>query len=281
MQRESSASYRFKKRGYLNIPEKEKSRPFEHNGSPCVPRFRRIEFVIPTSQQQNNHYFLYDADLLPAAQQELFDPQYHRHQRTMQGEALGRGTTYFVRIEQNICVLRHYHRGGFVAKLITDKYFWTGIEQTRAWREWHLLEQLQDKGLPVPRPVAAHVEKTGLYYRADLMTLRLNTGKSIAELLRKKDLPMEQWRNIGRTVRRFHEAGVYHADLNAHNILIADAGEVYLIDFDKGEIRSQEQSWQQANIQRLERSLQKLSSQISPFHYSKIVWQQLLKGYDE
>lgn len=224
---------------------------------------------------------MYDEELLPTAQQELFDPRHHRQQRTMVGEALGRGTTYFVRVDQNTCVLRHYHRGGFIAKLMSDRYFWTGIEQTRAWQEWHLLKQLLDKGLPVPRPVAAHVERTALYYRADLMTLRLNGSKSLTEFLRKKDLPQERWRNIGKTIRRFHEAGVYHADLNAHNILLTDSGEVFLIDFDKGQIRPQERSWQQANIQRLQRSLEKLSSQISPFHYSLVVWQQLLKGYDQ
>ena len=199
----------------------------------------------------------------------------------MQGEALGRGTTFFVRIDKNTCVLRHYQRGGFVARLLTDQYFWTGIEQTRAWREWHLLRQLLDKGLPVPRPVAAHVERMGFYYRADLMTLRLDASKSLADCLRKKDLLQEQWRNIGRTVRSFHNAGVYHADLNAHNILLTDSGGVYLIDFDKGEIRNQERGWQQANMDRLERSLLKLSTQISPFHFSKIVWQQLLHGYNQ
>jgi 3-deoxy-D-manno-octulosonic acid kinase len=235
--------------------------------------------VTPTSQQQNNHYYLFDADLLSTTQMELFDPSHHRHQRTMLGEALGRGTTYFVRVEKNICVLRHYQRGGFIAKLISDQYFWAGIEQTRAWREWHLLKQLLDKGLPVPRPVAAHVEKSGFYYRADLMTLRLDNSKSLAEFLRKKDLSMEQWRTIGRTVRRFHDDGVYHADLNAHNILLTETGEVYLIDFDRGQIRSQERGWQKANMERLQRSLHKLNSQVSPFHYSTTAWQQLLKGY--
>ena len=242
---------------------------------------KRIGFVTPTTEQQKNHYFLYDAELLPSTHTELFDPRYHRQQRTMQGEALGRGTTFFVRIDKNTCVLRRYQRGGFVARLLTDQYFWTGIEQTRAWREWHLLRQLLDKGLPVPRPVAAHVERMGFYYRADLMTLRLDASKSLTDCLRKKDLLQEQWRNIGRTVRSFHNAGVYHADLNAHNILLTDSGGVYLIDFDKGEIRNQERGWQQANMDRLERSLLKLSTQISPFHFSKIVWQQLLHGYNQ
>jgi 3-deoxy-D-manno-octulosonic acid kinase len=99
--------------------------------------------------------------------------------------------------------------------------------------------------------------------------------------LRKKDLPSEQWRNVGRTVRAFHNAGVYHADLNAHNVMLNDNGDVYLIDFDKGEIRPAASGWQQANIDRFQRSLQKLSSQISPFYYSQIVWQHFMQGYNQ
>jgi 3-deoxy-D-manno-octulosonic acid kinase len=237
--------------------------------------------VTPTSQQQKNHFFLFDAELFPAAQAELFDPRHHRHQRTIQGEALGRGTTYVVRVNSHACVLRHYQRGGLVAKFFSDQYLWTGIEKTRAWREWHLLKELSEKGLPVPQPVAAHVVKRGVYYRADLMTLRLDSSKSLTDYLRKKDLPSEQWRNVGRTVRAFHNAGVYHADLNAHNVMLNDNGDVYLIDFDKGEIRPAASGWQQANIDRFQRSLQKLSSQISPFYYSQIVWQHFMQGYNQ
>lgn len=236
--------------------------------------------MTPASQQQKNHFFLYDADLLPAVQAELFDPRHHREQHTIQGEALGRGTTYFVRVHGEACVLRHYQRGGMVARFLSDQYLWGGIEQTRAWREWNLLKQLAEKNLPVPQPVAAHVVKRGIYYRADLMTLRLKASRSLTDCLRKKELPTEQWRNIGRTVRAFHNAGVYHADLNAHNVMLTDNGEVYLIDFDKGQIRPVQSAWQQANINRFERSLQKLSAQISPFYYSATVWQQFLQGYN-
>lgn len=232
------------------------------------------------AKQQKNHFFLYDDELLPEARAEFFDPRHHRMQRTIQGEALGRGTTYFVRLDDHACVLRHYQRGGMAAKLLTDQYFWRGIEQTRAWREWYLLRDMLDKGLPVPRPVAAHVVKSGLYYRADLVTLRLNASKSLTDWLRKKDLPLQQWRSVGRTVRLFHDAGIYHADMNAHNIMLSDDGKVYLIDFDKGQLRPQGHGWQQANIERFQRSLEKLRGQISPFHYSEVVWQHFMRGYD-
>jgi 3-deoxy-D-manno-octulosonic acid kinase len=34
------------------------------------------------------------------------------------------------------------------------------------------------------------------------------------------------WRATGACIRRFHEEGVVHADLNARNILIRDSGQL-------------------------------------------------------
>ena len=65
---------------------------------------------------------------------------------------------------------------------------------------------------------------------------------------------------IGGTIARFHLAGACHADLNAHNILVAADGGVSLIDFDRGRLRKPHFSWQQANLARLLRSLRKLGA---------------------
>ena len=57
---------------------------------------------------------------------------------------------------------------------------------------------------------------------------------------------------------RFHRAGLDHADLNAHNILLDAAGNPWLIDFDRSRRRA-DGSWRQSNLDRLARSLAKLS----------------------
>lgn len=57
-------------------------------------------------------------------------------------------------------------------------------------------------------------------------------------LLKQGPLADEVWHKVGQTVRRLHEAGVYHADLNSHNLLLDKEGKVWVIDFDKGAIRS-------------------------------------------
>ena len=56
---------------------------------------------------------------------------------------------------------------------------------------------------------------------------------------------------------RFHDAGVFHADLNARNILLAGI-TVYLIDFDRARIGSPSVVNAKRNLQRLHRSLEKL-----------------------
>ena len=86
----------------------------------------------------------------------------------------------------------------------------------------------------------------------------------------------EIWHRVGATVAAFHTAGICHADLNAHNILIDHSDAVHLIDFDRGSVRVPG-SWMGSNLKRLSRSLVKLGGP-SP---TSQAWQALLDGYDE
>jgi 3-deoxy-D-manno-octulosonic acid kinase len=97
----------------------------------------------------------------------------------------------------------------------------------------------------------------------------------------RSPLPFEQWRKIGRSVRGFHEAGVFHADLNAHNILIDPVGEVFLIDFDKGALREASPQWKKTNLSRLHRSLLKLKRLNPDFKFEDSAFQSLEAAYRE
>ena len=66
-----------------------------------------------------------------------------------------------------------------------------------------------------------------------------------------------RWAAIGRCLRRFHDAGVQHADLNASNIMLGEQGEVWVLDFDRGALR-QPGSWRERVLDRLARSLAKV-----------------------
>ena len=190
--------------------------------------------------------------------------------------APGRGQSYFLHYpELNLrLVWRHYKRGGLVAKLSDDSYLWSGLKQTRAYQEFALTTELRQRGLPVPRPLAAQVVRQGLSYRADLITEQLADVQSMDARL-QHDLADFPWAEVGRTIARFHRIGLDHVDLNIRNILIDNHQRVYLIDFDRCSLRRPQQAWQQGNLDRLLRSLKKLFPQQDHSAH----WQRLLDAY--
>lgn len=196
----------------------------------------------------------------------VFDEQALSQQSLIEGSALaGRGNTLFLNVDGQALVLRHYRRGGLVRYLSSRYYFYTGLEKTRAMREFDVLCHLKAHALPAPPPYACQViRRWGALYQASLVTHRLS-GQTLAQRLVHGVAALE-WQAMGETIARFHLRGVYHADLNAHNIMIDDTGVVSLIDFDRAEVRSLSpsqgtRSWCFANISRLERSINKVLAQ--------------------
>ena len=227
----------------------------------------------------DNRYILYDAGCIENPASFGFDADYWASRDAIIGYAEGRGTTFFIQYAGEDYVLRHYRRGGFIARLSPDQYVWTGLQRTRAWREWHLLAQMREMGLPVPQPVAVQVMRNGMTYSADIMTRRILHTTTLAEELGRHALSEDAWQELGSMVRRFHNYGVWHADLNANNVLIDSESRFYLIDFDRGRLRQPAQQWQQANLDRLKRSLLKLQSKTESFYFAESDWQTLLAGY--
>ncbi len=171
-------------------------------------------------------------------------------------QAGGRGSAWFVTTPAGEAVLRHYRRGGRVAALLGDRYWWSGEDETRSFREFRLLAELHREGLPVPRPLGARVKRSGPWYRADLLIARIPQTETLAQRL-SGDIAALPWEDIGTLVARFHRAGVFHADLNAHNLLLDSNAALWLIDFDRGERRALERVWATRNLERLRRSLRK------------------------
>ncbi|MFK7993834.1 MAG: 3-deoxy-D-manno-octulosonic acid kinase [Granulosicoccus sp.] len=198
-----------------------------------------------------------------------------REHGLIQGEAsAGRGNTVFFTFHNQALVLRNYRRGGLIRHISKMHYLFVGLNRTRAMQEFDLLIFLQNKALPAPLPYACKVKRYGILYTASLVTHRL-PGRTLAERLTSdgwlssvKDSDEKYWQNVGDLIARFHVAGIFHADLNAHNIMLDDEGKATLIDFDRGRIRSLPKNpaqggWCLNNILRLERSLKKISRRSS------------------
>lgn len=176
-------------------------------------------------------------------------------------------------------VLRHYRRGGFVARISHDDYLWTGESRTRSLAELRMLLRLHAAGLPVPRPVAARYERSGIAYRADLITEELPDTQTLAARLAEGELGLTVWTAIGRCIRLFHDHGVCHADLNAHNILLRGNDEVFLVDFDRATRRRKPGLWRDANLARLRRSLDALDDARRERRCGDTEWQCLLAAW--
>lgn len=194
--------------------------------------------------------------------------------------AIGRGEAQFFQYQGHALVLKQYLRGGMVASLLGDRYFGLRCNQTRSFKEFRLLHQLQKLGLPAPRPLAARAEKSGLFFRAVLITLEIPKAETLADGLMAAALDDVVWQDVGRCIRQFHDNDVYHADLNARNILLSE-GKVYLIDFDKGAFRYLGDSWKASNLARLKRSLLKFKALNQIFYFDEENWKTLLEGYSE
>jgi 3-deoxy-D-manno-octulosonic acid kinase len=231
-------------------------------------------------RQDAESAILFDADTSPQVGSAWFDPDYWRERSALRTQIGGRGGVAIIDTPAGECVLRHYRRGGMVAALMGDRYLWTGADNTRSFAEFRLLQAMAKLGLPVPPVVAARYQRAGLHYRADLITRRIADVQTLAECLPTGRLDAELAQEVGSLVARFHREGIWHADLNAHNVLVAPAA-LYLIDFDRGRMRAPGAGWRMANLQRLRRSLFKLGAAADGEEaFDQKIWTPLMYGYE-
>ncbi|MCQ9615626.1 3-deoxy-D-manno-octulosonic acid kinase [Paenalcaligenes niemegkensis] len=196
---------------------------------------------------------LINTQLVPDFQVAFFDPDASGLNAEKVGSG-GRQAAWFVTLpsgEQG--VLRHYRRGGLIAKLIRDRYVWTGASQTRSWSEYAVMLYLSHKLDCVPPPLAATYQRSALLYRAAIIVKRIPRVQPLADVLESASPSA-----VAEVILAVHDAGVWHADLNAYNVLLNEAGQVWIIDFDRARRVEMSNKQRQNNLQRLCRSLVKV-----------------------
>lgn len=191
----------------------------------------------------------------------------------------GRGET-FIRDSEPPVITKRYRRGGMIGKILRHSYLRIYGCQPRMLEELELLEQLMALELPAPKPIAAVIEKHSLFYSGYLLMEFIPDTNTLASFLLKKELTPLTWQKIGKTIRRFHDASVFHADLNATNILLDKDENIYLIDFDKSEIRTEQKTaWKTKNLARLLRSLRKIKRNHQNLLFHQDDWDHLINAY--
>jgi 3-deoxy-D-manno-octulosonic acid kinase len=222
---------------------------------------------------------LYDTSKASNAEASWFDPIWWSDRGSVSETEGGRGASMFIDADGRQLVLRQYRRGGLVTSLTRNRYLWQGGSRTRSFFEWHLLYIMRHAGLPVPVPMAACYRRIGRFtYTAALLTERIANVSSLAARLTIGPVPLIMWVEVGRTLHRFHTEGVCHADLNAHNIVMNDGPEVWLVDFDRGTLR-RPGLWCDSNLVRLRRSIEKIIDALPQDRFSEADWTSLLSGY--
>lgn len=222
---------------------------------------------------------IYDSEVVGDGCEKLFDLDWLAN--NSQCSRIERGKAVMFRYRDREMVFKQYHRGGLARHVAEKSYLYSRLRNTRMWREFRVLSRMREMGLPVPRPVAARcVSLPPLAYRGALITERIADALTLADVLTHRSLSTEEWQRLGALIARFHLKGVYHADLNANNIMLDGSGVFYLIDFDKGEIRQTlAQRDADANVSRLQRSLLKLRDKFPVFHFADEDWPLLQEAY--
>ena len=221
----------------------------------------------------------YDASLVEAPGVETFDADYWRSRQALTGQAVGRGSAWFIEAPFGPVVLRRYLRGGWAAALSREHYVYTGVSTSRPFREYHLLAAMRELELPVPRPVAALCQHRGMLSRGAIITKRIMNTRPLADMLADDCLDHRTWAEIGACIHRFHDKGIWHADLNARNILLDGDARVFLIDFDRARFSPGEPVDGKGNLKRLKRSLIKLWPRAENAGVEE-AWKNLMAGYD-
>jgi 3-deoxy-D-manno-octulosonic acid kinase len=182
---------------------------------------------------------------------------------TAQG-AGNRASGHVIHIDDRVEIFaRRARRGGLMRFLLNDLYF--GV-RPRPLRELAVAVEAYRRGIPTAEPLGAMVESVATaIYRGFFLT-RAIRGMTLWEFVRTDDDPvvrshvLEQAR---RAIDTMHQKGLFHADLNLHNLFVTQAGESFatiILDLDKARLfhTSVPAGRRRLNLARLRRSARKL-----------------------
>ncbi len=181
----------------------------------------------------------------------------------------GRGEAYGVLLGSAPAVVRHARHGGLLAPLLGDLF----AGRPRFWREAALARLLAGGGVRTPAVLAGVRYRAGPLHRADVATERID-GADLVETFFGDQPPSGRPRTaaleaVGRLIRRLHDLGYVHPDLQLRNLLVTDpaapAPAAWLLDVDTCRpMRGDPDAERARNLARFERSWAKWNARLGP-----------------
>ncbi len=170
---------------------------------------------------------------------------------------------YRIRLGELDAAVRHFRRGGWMSPLLGDRYL---DSPPRPFLELAVSDQLRRAGVSTPRVLCAVVTSARPGYRADLATEWLEPGHDLETLLAPnrypEDIRIAAMRAAGTLVGRAHRCGLDHPDLNIGNVFVQPLTngqwQAALLDLDRARIAEPDGSRATANLERFQRSLEKV-----------------------
>jgi 3-deoxy-D-manno-octulosonic acid kinase len=173
----------------------------------------------------------------------------------------GRGSASIITLPKiGAVVLRRYRRGGLIGKVLVDRYLFS----SRPFRELSVLAFARTRNVPVPEVLGASSTRIGLvWHRGHIVTRLIPDSRTLPVFIKEKRKDArrvsEVLKKAGAAIKKMHEAGIDHADLNMNNILVDAKDNVFIIDFDKATAHRELGARRRIrNLRRLLRSLRKL-----------------------
>ncbi len=165
----------------------------------------------------------------------------------------GRGTVFSFPYPGGEGILRQYTRGGLMRALLKNRYFL----RNRPWAEFRAHRHLEEHGFPVPPLLGVCWQYRWGFLKGAIATARV-PGDGLLDVLETHPEEHEQLlRDFGQAIRGMHALGVWHADLQVHNLMVSD-GAPLILDLDAARLRAEVTPLQRArNLLRLRRSIQK------------------------
>jgi 3-deoxy-D-manno-octulosonic acid kinase len=154
-------------------------------------------------------------------------------------------------------LIRHCRRGGALGGLLGDRHW----SPKSAWDEMRISEKLLREGVDVAEVLGVRAEKRGLAWRLDVVTRTIENAATLRDLIAgeaPRGFPAVPVAAVAAAVRRMHDSGLWHADLNLQNILVTRDGDVRIIDLAGSKVkRPLPERARLDNLARLYRSLEK------------------------